>query len=84
MDSKSEPNEVNVSNNEGRGYDDAFAKHGIIFSNVDLYKDAIIGFKAEIYKLIEEGVMSEQAAAKLVFENEINFFKQIITVEYNK
>lgn len=54
----------------------------IVFENIEDYKDAISQFKESMVALVNEKVMSEQTAAKIILETEYSFFQQIIAINY--
>ncbi|WP_336784038.1 hypothetical protein [Paenibacillus illinoisensis] len=60
----------------------AVSQKKIVFENIEDYKDAISQFKESMVALVNEKVMSEQTAAKIILETEYSFFQQIIAINY--
>jgi hypothetical protein len=54
----------------------------ITLNNMQDYNDAISKFRKQIEDAVNQGIMSQQAAAKIILDQEYGFFQQIVTIEY--
>jgi hypothetical protein len=54
----------------------------IFLNGLQNYKDAIVRYRQELGQLIQDQVISEQTAQRLLLDAEYSFFQQMISVEY--
>lgn len=66
---------------EGNAMEEQKKQAEVDFVGLEVFEEAMVSAKQKLFKLVQEGKISDQTAGRLVAEYELSFFQQLVRVQ---